>query len=98
MFLRYTKRANTFSEASQNPWIGVFGKSLRNFGNSIGELERRLMHLLLLPVSSMLYTGGQKELLTCGADTILVCGRWDQPLSVFVEVKTLSPCSICFFA
>ena len=29
-----------------------------------------------------IYTGDQKELLTCGADSDLVCGRWDHPLSV----------------
>ena len=27
-----------------------------------------------------LYNGSQKELLTCGADSNLVCSRWDQPL------------------
>ena len=46
------------------------------------------------------YNGGQKELLTSGADSKLVCGCWDQPLSLrqAVEVETLSPCSICISA
>ena len=44
--------------------------------------------------------GGQKELLTCGAGSKLVCSCWDQPLSLrrAVEVETLSSCSICISA